>query len=86
MTAAEAPQAGHGRESFGCVILKNVVNTAIAIFYFDSPNQDAFGDNEKWKECENAVLRGCEKTGLTAVLDKIRDELATHSRLIKIHQ
>jgi len=89
MTAAETPHAGHGRESFGAVILQNSSNTAIAIFYLDSPVKQAFGDNEKsekWQQVKNAILKGCDETGLTVTLDKIRDELGTRSRLIRIHE
>jgi len=74
MTREEAEDAGHGRQSFACIILKDDGQDRLALVYFDSPQKDAFGDRNTWEKVNQTAQASAGKMGLTAALKSIHLE------------
>jgi hypothetical protein len=88
MTYAEAPSAGHGRESFGCIVLKGKSGDALGLLYVDSPQKDVFGVSEiseEWVEIERRVQAMAEKEGLLGKLESLNRSLISRSAQINIY-
>jgi hypothetical protein len=89
MTVQEAERAAKGRQSFGCVVLKDALGNCLGIFYLDAHNEKAFGENhdsDSWIKIEEAIVAGSKETGLIDALGKIRSELATVSPRVDIYR
>jgi hypothetical protein len=74
MTKEEADDAGHGRQSFACIILKDDGQERLALIYLDSPQKDAFGDQDTWEKVKQTAQANAGKLGLTAALKSIHLE------------
>jgi hypothetical protein len=86
MTRAEADRAGHGRQSFACVLMRSI-DEKLGLIYFDSPSRKAFGndkDSELWKDLEANITKGATETGLIADLSVLNRELIRPSAFIRI--
>src|SRR6266567_1135693 len=74
MTLEEAKKAAHGRQSFGCVALKNSRTSLVALLYLDAPQPNAFGDKASWQKLEGVVQVDAAKSQLIAGLDIIHSQ------------
>jgi hypothetical protein len=85
MTPEQALDAGHGRKSFGCVILESL-DERLGILYLDSPQENAFGQIEiqTWKIIEEAVKKGMQETGLISDLRLMNRDIIRPSAFIQI--
>jgi hypothetical protein len=88
MTYAEAPSAGHGRESFGCFVLKGKSEAVLGLIYIDSPQQNAFGasdSSKEWLDMERRVQDMAEKEGLVAKLESLSRSVISGSAQVDIY-
>jgi len=88
MTREEASAAARYRKSFSCVILRDEHETAVAIFYMDSTEKNAFGmleTTEAQKAFHDVVSTVCDISGLIAGVVKLRQELLAGGSLIDIY-
>ena len=86
MTDEEAQNAAQkDKQSFACVIIKDSRGKSLAVFYLDSPFQEAFGNTDSWKRIESAIMEGAKATGLTAALELIHKELLSMGPRVHIY-
>jgi hypothetical protein len=85
MTIDEAAEAGQGRKSFLCVVLKDRSQSLVGVFYLDSKQEEAFGrkGSSQAKELARVIEEGCEELGLTEALRKLGEHM--RSRGPEIH-
>lgn len=89
MTEEEAKKTATGRQSFGCVVLKNDAGKPVGIFYLDARNAKAFGEeteSDAWKRIESAVLVEAKDSGLVDALETIHRELIIASPRVDIYR
>ena len=87
MDPKEATDAGHGRQSFACVVLNSGTDKPLGIFYLDSPAVKAFGDNEnstEWVELRDAIVKAAENNGLIADLEHLHEQVIDASAQIRV--
>jgi hypothetical protein len=86
MTRAEADNAGHGRQSFACVVLGSA-DEKLGLVFFDSPSPKAFGENKDsklWTDLEASITKGAAETGLIVDLRALNLNLIRPSAFIHI--
>jgi hypothetical protein len=87
MTWDEVAWAGHGRQSFACIVLRDAHGEPVCIVYFDSLDEDAFGANEQEQSQLVELLRdGAARIGLTNDIARICQDLRARSPFISLHK
>ncbi len=84
MTRTEAKEAAVGRKSFACILLKNVNDECLGLFYMDSQPESVF--EPTWNQVEEFVREEAKSNGLIASLQKIYTDLIASSARVKIDE
>jgi hypothetical protein len=84
MNREEAQRAGHGKQSFGCIVLKGT-RSPLGMLYFDSPLPNAFGDDKQWEQLKTAVLQAAAQNELVAALQSIHLDILRLSPQVRIY-
>jgi hypothetical protein len=89
MTSAEAPSAGHGKQSFACIAFKRTGRQGmLGLLYLDSPEGAIFGnrkDDPTWQGLEQRVQATAQEKGLLAKLEALNRALIDRSAQIDIY-
>jgi hypothetical protein len=87
MTKEEADIAGHGRQSFACIVLTDKQRMAVGILYLDALARDAFGANEDLRQqLYTEVVRACERLGMAEAIAEIWGKLRATSPFIHTYE
>jgi hypothetical protein len=89
MTLKEASGGGVGesRRSFAAIPLKDSDETELAVVYFDSPKDNAFGASEARKsDISRAIHMGAERLGLTRALAEIVKNMESRGPHIPLYR
>jgi hypothetical protein len=87
MTIEEAESFGRGRKSFVCAMLRNDRNNKVAIFYLDSADVNAFGQDAQSSAGARILAdieQSCARVGLTAALDAVQTRMRERGPAIRI--
>lgn len=74
MTATEADEAGHGRQTFLAVIIIDSSKIPVGIFYMDATPSDLLAGKAS-EAISDAILAECTSSKLTEALVKIRSKM-----------
>jgi hypothetical protein len=89
MTSEEAPSAGHGKESFACIVFKRAGRGGLlGLLYLDSPEGAIFGDRKDhpgWQDLEQRVQAAAQKEGLLYKMETLSRALIDRSAQIDIY-
>jgi hypothetical protein len=83
MTFKEAKNAGRGRQSFLCVVLKDPFDTPIAVFYLDASPANAFSKPDE-PSLPAQIQHACEQFGLTEALSKLGEKMRDRGPAVRI--
>jgi hypothetical protein len=87
MTEEEAKASGSGKQSFVSIPLQDESKTHVGIFYMDSKQTKAFGDDASGEATLVKVISdACADQGLTKALSKINDDLKDKRPSIRVHE
>lgn len=84
MTRTEAREAALGRKSFACILLKNVNDECLGLFYMDSHPESVF--DPTWTQTEKLVREEAASNGLIAALQRVYTDLIAPSARVKIYK
>jgi hypothetical protein len=82
MTRTEAKEAALGRKSFACILLKNVNDECLGLFYMDSRPESVF--DSAWTQTEKLVREEAVSNGLIVALQRVYTDLIATSARVKI--
>jgi hypothetical protein len=92
MTLKEAKDAGHGRMSFACFVLKGISDPELVIgmIYLDAKEKEVFGDTDegadsRWAKLEQGVQSAARDKGLSKLLEDLNDGLIEEGAHVRIY-
>lgn len=87
MTREEALRAGHGRQSFACIVLWDKEGTAVGMLYLDAVTRNAFGASDAIRQqLYTKIVDACGQRGLPDAIAKIVRTLRTTSPSIHTYE